>query len=131
MSQNAPRPSPPVEIILDKPRNLRCTMRALRMAEDRLSQIYGRRTSIFEVFEKGGKISATDLTVTLWSLLVSEDSCLTEDQVGDMLDIGNMNYVGEKLSELFGSSDGGPKAAQGEQRPLEHSRGLSSGPSLE
>ncbi len=82
-----------VEIELDKKRNLRYTMNALAEIEDQLG------VSITEV----GDIDLTvkNVRVILWAGLIHEDKELTQEEVGDMIDMGNFQYAQEKIAEAF------------------------------
>lgn len=82
-----------VEIKLDKVRNLRFTLNALAEIEDKLG------VSVNEL----DKVSLGLKTVRtfLWAGLIHEDKTFTEENVGDMVDFENMEYVQTKIAEAF------------------------------
>jgi hypothetical protein len=82
-----------VEVQLDKKRNIRFTMNALAEVEDRL----GFRLDEIE----GKKLSIKQIRALLFCGLMHEDENLTEEMIGDMIDLGNIKYVQEKMSEAF------------------------------
>lgn len=82
-----------VEVQLDKKRNIRFTMNALAEVEDRL----GFRLDEIE----GKKLSIKQIRSLLFCGLMHEDENLTEEMIGDMIDLGNIKYVQEKMSEAF------------------------------
>ena len=93
-------PVPDVEIELDKPRLLRFDFNALRLAENRISKEWGKKTSVTSVMTED--ITITDLCILVWAALYADDNSLTLDQVGKMLHPRNMNYVAEKIRDAFG-----------------------------
>ncbi|MED4840395.1 hypothetical protein P9695_08755 [Weizmannia sp. CD-2023] len=82
-----------VEVELDKVRHIRYTMNALAEIEDKLG--YGLADL------DGKQLKIKEVRVILWAGLIHEDPELTEEQVGDMIDLGNMQYVQGKMSEAF------------------------------
>jgi hypothetical protein len=87
-----------VEIELDKPRNLRFTLNALAEIEDRL----GVPLSKLGEVELGIKAAQ----IILWAGLIHEDESLTLKQVGDMVDLTNLEYVQQKIGEAFALATG-------------------------
>jgi len=84
-----------VPVVLDRPRHIRLTNRALMRAEMRLSELYKDRVNINEILAKvllaarpGGMVvlPSTTLVVLLHQSLIHEDPALTEDQVAEMTD---------------------------------------------
>ncbi len=96
----APSPIPDVEIELDKPRRLRFDFNALRLAEKKMSEEWGKKTSVTSVLNED--ITVTDLTILVWAALKHEDKTLTLDQVGAMLHPSRLAYIGEKIRDAFG-----------------------------
>ena len=82
-----------VEIVLDKPRNLRYDFNALSEIEDKLG------VPLTEIGTKA--TSAKAIRSILWIGLKHEDKALTEEQVGAMVDIGNLDEVQKKLGEAL------------------------------
>ena len=84
---------PTVPVVLDKPRNVRLTTRALMNAELRLSEIYKRPVAIGALLAEvvtSKSIATTVLVVLLHQGLLHqgllhEDPKLTEDQVADSI----------------------------------------------
>ena len=89
-----------VEIELDKPRKLRFTLNALSEIEDKLGVSF---TEIGEVLKKP---KMKDLLVVLWAGLIHEDEDLTIKEVGNMIDISDLEMVSEKLGEAFAAATG-------------------------
>lgn len=81
---------PFVEINLDKPRRMALTTGAVR----RIHEVTG--TGI------GEADTVANLGVYIWAALVWEDRTLTLPEVEDgMIHLGNIEYAGEKLTELL------------------------------
>lgn len=89
-----------VEVELDKKRTIRFTMNAMAELEDKLGLS----------LEDMGNVQMTikNVRTILWAGLIHEDPDLTEEEVGNMVDMGNMEYVQEKVALAFG---GGGKNA--------------------
>lgn len=82
-----------VEIKLDKPRRIRFTLNSLAEIEDRL----GVKMDQLEKVHMGMK----EVRTMLWAGLIHEDEELTENQVGNMVDFDNIQYIQEKVGEAF------------------------------
>lgn len=82
-----------VKVQLDKVRNLRYTMNALAEIEDILGVPLGEMGNI--------QMTMKNIRVILWAGLIHEDKELTLEQVGDMIDMSNIQEVQEKLTEAF------------------------------
>jgi len=125
---------PLVELELDKKRSLRFTMGALRRAEKRLDEIRGgQHVSIFELLseENKRKLGPDEIIVLFHHGLLHDDPNLTEEDVADMLDVRQLDALGQRLAEALGAAVK-PKASVPEasgDRPLAVSPGSSSGPS--
>lgn len=79
-------------------RHLRFTLNALSLLEER----YGSVDKAFEEVQKNNSISG--LRFMLWAGLSWEDESLTEHDVGNMIDIGYMSEMLEKLGVAFDDS---------------------------
>jgi hypothetical protein len=89
-----------IEIELDgKVRNLRYTMNALAEIEDGLGVPLSEMENI--------KMTMKNIRVILWSGLIHEDPELTQVEVGNMVDLNNMQEVQEKVAEAFAMSQKG------------------------
>lgn len=78
---------------------------------------------------KGDELDTGDVDTIiylLWLCLRHEDPELKREDVGDLLDVGNLNDLTEKLTDLMSLEDGSdPLAGSGPQSP---STSTSSGP---
>jgi len=81
-----------VVIYLDKERYLRFDLNAMSKFEEITN------TSSFSI---GENMNARTIRALLFSCLYYEDKELTVEDVGNMIDIENMNYISEKLNELI------------------------------
>jgi hypothetical protein len=88
-----------VKVQLDKMRNLRYTMNALAEIEDQLGVPLSEMGEI--------KMTIKNVRVILWSGLIHEDPELTQEEVGNMVDLENMQDVQEKIAEAFAMADKG------------------------
>lgn len=88
-----------VEIQLDKKRRLRYTMNALAEIEDQLGVPLAELQNV--------KMTIKNIRVILWAGLIHEDSELTQEQVGEMVDLNNIEEVQQKIAEAFGTVDKG------------------------
>jgi len=66
---------PLIPLILDRPRHLRLSNAAIFQAERELSQLWGKRCSLFQVL--ANDLGLNDLSVILWQALLHEDPRLT------------------------------------------------------
>lgn len=87
-----------VEIELDKTRTLRFTLNALAEIEDKLG------VPLSKLGEVDLGIKAAQ--VMLWAGLLHEDETLSLKQVGDMVDLSNLEYVQKKIGEAFALATG-------------------------
>lgn len=88
-----------VSVSLDKVRTLRYTLNALGEIEDRLG------VSIQDMGDI--KMTIKNLRTLLWAGLMHEDKELTELQVGDMVDVKNLQDVQKKVVEAFAMREDG------------------------
>ena len=90
--------SDPIKITLTDgvERELRFTLNAMAELEDK----YGTVEAAFEALE-GNSIKA--LRYILWVGLASGDQELTEQQVGDLIDLQSMGKLMTALSDAFGN----------------------------
>lgn len=84
-----------VQIELDKPRTLKLTLNAMIRFEKDTGKSF---------FQANKDMSIEELRKVFWLCLLHEDPDLTEDQVGEMIHLGNLQYVSEKLFSLVGES---------------------------
>lgn len=85
---------PGATIKLDKQRTLRFTLNSLALVEER----YGDMQKAAELAQSG-KISV--IRTLLWAGLVHEDNALSEEQVGDMVDMTNLETVVKAIEQAF------------------------------
>jgi hypothetical protein len=76
-----------------KVRNLRYTMNALAEIEDNLGVPLSEMDKV--------KMTIKNVRVILWAGLIHEDEELTQKEVGNMVDLENMEAVQEKVAEAF------------------------------
>jgi hypothetical protein len=82
-----------------KVRNLRYTMNALAEIEDRLGVPLSEMENV--------KMTMKNVRIILHCGLIHEDEELTEKEVGNMVDLENMQYVQERVAEAFAMSQKG------------------------
>lgn len=87
---------PPIAIELDKERHLKYTLYSFSLMEER----YGDINVALEAMEKG---SIKAIIFMLWIGLIHEDKELTEQSVGEIIDITDMEDIAQKMSEAMGS----------------------------
>mgnify|MGYP005750951813 CR=1 FL=1 len=85
-----------VEVELDKKRHLRYTMNALAEIEDALGVELSEMDKV--------KMNIKNVRIILWAGLIHEDPDLTQEEVGDMVDLANIKEVQEKVSEAFNTA---------------------------
>lgn len=81
-----------VSITLDKERNLRYTLNSFRLLEKEFG---------VKLDQLGENINLETIQALLYVGLRHEDKTLTFEEVGDMVDFGNMAEVNEKISQAF------------------------------
>jgi hypothetical protein len=86
---------PPVEIELDKKRTLKYTLYSFALMEER----YGSVDNAMEEMQKG-RIST--IIFMLYVGLLHEDKTLTEQYVGELVDVRDVEEVAAKMSEIMG-----------------------------
>lgn len=82
-----------IPIELDKHRNLRFTLNSMAEVESRL----GVKAQNLDKIEMG----FTEARLMLWAALIHEDPDLTIEEVGNMVDFSNFQYVQEKVAEAY------------------------------
>lgn len=82
-----------VSVELDKERNIRFTMNALAEIEDALGVPLSEMEKV--------AMTMKNIRTILWAGLIHEDDSLTVEQVGNMVDLGNIKEVQEKVAEAF------------------------------
>ena len=81
-----------VSITLDKERTLRYTLNSFRLLEKEFG---------VKIDQLGENISLETIQALLYVGLRHEDKALTFDEVGDMVDLGSIKEVNEKISQAF------------------------------
>lgn len=104
-----------VTIELDKPRRLRFDLNALCELEDAFKK------PIQEILEDG-VIGIKQIRTFIWAGLLHEDPELAIQDVGRMIDLDNILYVQEKVTEALNSAFGeqeknkkGPESGTGKK----------------
>lgn len=91
-------------------RELKFTLNALAELEDK----FGSVQAAFDKLEKENSMKA--LRTILWAGLIHQDEALTEQQVGNLIDLAYLQELTETLNVAF-DSDLPQDAAQGESDP--------------
>lgn len=95
-----------VAIMLDKERNLRFPIMSLI----KLKKVHG-----IELKDLSDKEKAQDMETILaviWAGLIHEDTELTMDELGFMIDIADLPTISEKLSEVFAGMNKGKNSKE-------------------
>lgn len=85
----------PIILNLDKERQLKFTLNSFAEMEDK----YGTVDNAIKAMD-GGSIKA--VRFMLWTGLVHEDKSLTEEAVGDLIDMADMEELADKMSLAMG-----------------------------
>lgn len=91
-----------VPITLDKPRNLRYDLNAIALIGEKLNLTIRLAHLQEDLFQQGFPLRA--LRTVIWAGLLHEDSSLTEEFVGGLVDAENLREVMSAFFGLFGSS---------------------------
>jgi hypothetical protein len=86
---------PPVEIELDKKRTLKYTLYSFALMEAK----YGSVDKAMEEMQKG---RIATIIFMLYVGLIHEDKTLTEEYVGELVDVRDVEEVAAKMSEIMG-----------------------------
>jgi hypothetical protein len=113
--------TPIVTVELDKKRHLRFDLNALVNIEKAAGKNYT------EAIISAGNGSMTDTRVVLWGALLSDDPTLTLDQVGEMIDLGNLADMSAAVVRAFGVSIPDPTTGE-PKNEVSPSIGENSGP---
>jgi len=81
-----------IKIELDKERTMRLDFNALIDFEEKAG---------VRIDQVGEDFSLRQMRAFLWAALRHEDPDLTEEDVGAMLHLGNVEYVSEKITEVM------------------------------
>jgi hypothetical protein len=95
-----------VEVQLDKKRTLRYTLNALAELEDRLGVSVSELTNV--------PMGMKQIRTFLWAGLLHEAPDITEQEVGNLVDFENMEYVSQKITEAFTKSAKNSKGPTGQ-----------------
>lgn len=87
----------PVTIMLDKPRTMRLTLGGMK----KFQEVTGK--SLLKGFDMS-EMDESDLIALIWACLVWEDKELKVDDVGYMLNIGQIPEVTQKLAQAINTS---------------------------
>ena len=91
--------APNITINLDRERKLSLTLNSMIAFKKKTGKDL---TQIFT--SSGAEFDLEQLRTVLFAGLIAEDSTLTEEQVGDMIHIGNLEEVTEAITELMTGS---------------------------
>jgi hypothetical protein len=85
---------PPIYITLDKERQLKYTLNSFALMEDRYNSVDDALKAM-----EGGSVKA--VRFMLWVGLIHEDKTLTEEQVGDMIELSDIEDIAQKMNEVM------------------------------
>ena len=83
-----------VPVKLDKVRHLRMDFNALAFIEDKTGKNLLQQ-------ESWNNLTATDMRTIIWAMLLWEDPEITVDQVGENIDLENIDYISEQLHKVL------------------------------
>lgn len=90
---NMNKAKPEVKVVLDKERILKLDLNGIAAFQKATGKS-------FTTEMQNGKIMDSTREL-LWACLMHEDSNLTVEQVGGMVDVAKLEYVATKLTEVF------------------------------
>lgn len=105
----------PITIELDKERSLLLDLNAMAEFED----VTGKN-----LFQIGSNFSAKDFRALLWACMLHEDEELTLKDVGQMIHPGNMEYIQNKITEVYDK-----QMPQGEKKSSKNAKRAAGQPS--
>lgn len=85
---------PTVTVQLDRPRKLLVNFNALALLEDRTGRSVMQR-------ESWASMKLSDVRLMLFAALQTDDPTITEKQVGRMLNMGNLQYVVQQITQAW------------------------------
>lgn len=109
-----------IPIELDRPRRLRFDFNALASYEEATG------TSVLGDGLEKSLGSATNIRALLWAALLHEEPELTQQQVGAMMHLGNVNELSEKLRDAIAQAV--PDSEGNAPAVVSRRRGKTSGP---
>lgn len=98
MSRDLSPNVPTVEILLDRPRRIALTLRAMKLIQ--------RETGSLEIKAGDGAAVIENLGVYIWACLVDNDEGLTVEDVETMIHPGNMREITEGIERLASTTAG-------------------------
>lgn len=135
---------PLIDVMLDKPRHLLFTRRAVKQIEIALSRAWGKEQTFYSAMRDlatmltigdPAYLSFTTLSIVLWQGLLDEDPTLTLTEVEDAIpymDLGALVQLAGKVLEAWQAVSPPPppvsEEAPATADPLDASPGASSGP---
>ncbi len=85
---------PLIPIMLDKPRHLRMTNRAIFQSEIELMKLWNRKVNVLSVLVNADQtLTLNDLAIFLWQALLDEDPSLTLPEVQDLIDVTKLDVI--------------------------------------
>lgn len=106
-----PKQSIPIELG-GKTRHLRFTFNSLVAIEEALGRPISEIGNIMS-----GSVSVKDIRALIWAGLIHEDKELTQEQVGEWLDMSAMVTISGKLAEAFEAAFPDEKDAKNPEGP--------------
>lgn len=104
-----------IPVMLDKERHLRFTLNAIIAIGERVSELRGQEVTLEKILE-GGTVPLKEFKILLWAALKHEDPGLTEDQVGDIVDVENLPRIQSAMEQAFKEQK--PKGSGASRPPL-------------
>lgn len=86
-----------ITVNLDRERSLRYDLNAICMIEDRYNDV----NEFLRSLQKPGPGMMTKIRFLIWAGLLHEDPELTEQDVGRMIDVNNMEEVQQSIMEAM------------------------------
>jgi len=115
-----PTKSVPIKLSDGKERELRLDYNALCRAERALN-VFG--IDIGKAL--AGSVGLSALRAILWAGLSHEDKTLTEEKVGELIDLAELPYIGQKIAEAFAAAFPAEAASKKEGGPTPGKSGTS------
>lgn len=115
----APGLDPSVPLTLDRPRQVRLGIKALREAELMLGEVYGRKVSILRVMPYPEDLTLNDIVVILWAGLHEDDPALTIATVERLVNMQNLPDILQAMYAAWNlHTAAAAPAPEGVERPL-------------
>jgi len=102
-----PKPFLSVKVTLDRERSMLVDWNAMYKIEEAITQRRGGPWVSMQSLGDISKLAIADMRSVVWGSLLYEDPAITEDLVGRVVHMGNMEYVCERLAIAMGGGEEG------------------------